>query len=300
MAGIQTFAPKTSVETLYNEYFFTLGRLRRHKLAKALAPMLEALRPKLDAAAAEELGLTENEYEAAAAVVYADNDLNDSVDFVSGNAHRNTPLWTRLFADQRPSDLKKPLLGGQLETMRSWPATLTSVEGNAILKDHAPILTERVTAGDAAAAEKKTVAQNFADYRAVGTRARLITELNAARKAIHGKLGEIQHANHLRAGWAESFFMQDSSPAPTLGELDRRIAAMEAQLTSLKKQREEQAAQEEEDARNKQEAERQGMLHELDGIEKAKQDLAEKEAQLRARLEQDKPKDPPEGTPPDT
>ena len=284
MAGIQTISIKTSIETLYNEYFFTLGRLRRHKLTKALAPQLEAVRPKLDAAAAEELSLTESEYEAAAAVIFADNDLNDSVDFVAGNTGRGTPLFTRLFTDQRPSDLKKPLLGNQLEAMRSWPGTLAEVEGNAILKDHAPVMTARVAAGDAAATEKSSAAEKFADFRAVGTRAKLIAELNSVRKALHGKLGEIQHANHLRPGWAEFFFQQESSPAPGLGELDRRIAALEAQLMSLKKQRDEVAAQEEELARAKAAAEHREAQIQLDAIEKARAELAEKEAELRAKL----------------
>src|SRR5262245_2170639 len=140
MAGILTIGNRTSVRTLFEHYFFTLGRLRRHKLTKALAPQLEALRPKLDAALAEELSLEEAEQEGAAAVVFADNDLNDSVDLVAGNAGRGSPMFVRLFGDERPSDLKKPLLAGQLEAMRSWPTTLLEAQNNPILKDHAAVL----------------------------------------------------------------------------------------------------------------------------------------------------------------
>ncbi|XYI02384.1 transposase [Sorangium sp. So ce1128] len=37
----------------------------------------------------------------------------------AGN-NRSAPLYTLYFGNQRPSDLKRPVLGGQLETMRAW------------------------------------------------------------------------------------------------------------------------------------------------------------------------------------
>jgi hypothetical protein len=297
MAGIITFTKKISVLTLFYQYFFTLGRLRRHKLTKPLAAQLETLRPKLDAALAEELNLTAAEYEALAAVLFADDDLDDSVDFVTGNLSRTSVLYGRLMGDQRRSDLKKPILAGQLATMASWPSALAEVQNNVILKDHAAVVADRVKAGDLAAEEKNTVAQKFADFRTVGTRGKLVDEFNALRKSIYGQLGQIQHDNQLKAGWAESFFQQDSAEEMTLSELDKKIAGLEVQLTALKTQREEQAKQEEKLARDKEAAERRETQAQLAAVQKTQAELKEKEAALKAKLGEAPPEPEPEPPP---
>jgi hypothetical protein len=54
------------------------------------------------------------------------------------------------------------------------------------------------------------------------------------RKSLFGKLGEIQHEHKLGAGWAESFFLQDSAEELSLNQLDKKadLAAQEAALLS--------------------------------------------------------------------
>ena len=89
-----------------------------------------------------------------------------------------------------------------------------------------------VEEADACTEAQVAAAQKLTDFRTVGTRKQLIDELNALRKSIHGKLGEIQHKHQdLGAGWADSFFRQGSgSERTTLKELDRRIGAAEMEL----------------------------------------------------------------------
>jgi hypothetical protein len=284
MAGIQTLPNYATVDTNEDRFLFTSSRVRRNPFTAALIPEVDAFRATIEAARAEERTLIEADAEASAAVQFADQDLDASVDFVASNTDRKSLLSTRLFGDLRPSELKKPLLSGQLQVMSGWPDVLTKSE-KAVLVTHVPLLTQRLATAHQAATEKKASANKLADFRTVGTRAKLNEEHNAFRKALYGKLGEIQHENTLPSGWAESFFHQDSSDALTLGELDRKIASTEADLDALKKQRDALKAQEEKIAAVRAEALRKEKQAKLDALVKAKAEIEAKENALRAELE---------------
>ena len=55
----------------------------------------------------------------------------NSVLVVVGN-DRSAPLYVRLLGNQRPSDAKRPVLGEQLELMRSWVGTLGECESPSL------------------------------------------------------------------------------------------------------------------------------------------------------------------------
>lgn len=290
MAGITTIGQRTSIPTLYDHYFFTLARLRKHALTQPLAAELEALRPELDAAQAEELGLAAAQYEAEAAVQFVDDALDGIVDGVANTlltelrGDRNAPLYLRYFGSQRPSEVKRPTLGGQLDTMRSWPPALAE-STSPVLRDYGTSLAERLGEADAAAETKQRAAQQYKDFRVLGTRARLIDRMNAVRKSLYGKLGEIQHAEpSLGTGWAESFFRGSSSTRVTLTVLDRRIAAIETELAALRTQRDELAAQQERVAQAQAEAEEAEKRARLEAARAAAEELAAEIAELEGDI----------------
>jgi len=292
MAGIQTLPPKTSTATQAEEYFFTRGRLRSHRHTKAtLAVEFDAFRPKLDAALAEELALLADKHEADAGIEFADEELDALLDaiatvsLIEAKHDRGAMPYARYFGSQRPSDMKRPLLGGQLETMRSWPPSLKT-SANALLQQYGADLEAKIAEADACTEAQTAAAQKLTDFRTIGTRKQLVDDFNALRKSIHGKLGEIQHKHkELGAGWADSFFRQGSgSERATLKELDRRIGSAEMELATLKKQREELAGQEEAAAKAKAEAERAQKLAELSAAKKAAAELAARVAELEASL----------------
>ncbi len=294
MAAIQTLTPRTAIPTLYGLFFYTLGKLKRQPLTQALAPEFAAFRPQIDAAMSEELGLTEAQFEIDAAIELADDDLDLTVEevrafvLIEANQNRKAPVFRLYFGNQRPSDFKRPILGTQLDLMKPWPESMkTSV--NSALQQHAPIAEARIKTAIDCTTEKTEIDRKLTEFRAVGTRAKLIEKFNALRKATHGKLGEIQHANpKLGTDWADSFFRQASgSEKITLKILDQRIAAAEAQLSALKEQRKQMADQEEAAARAQAEAERQEKLFALEAKRKAAEALAEEMAELEAELGQD-------------
>jgi len=287
MAGIKTIPLNATIATTEDHYLFTLFRVRRSQHTKDLVSEVEAFNAKVDAVKAEERSLLAAEAEATAGVQFVDRDLDDSVTFVAANVDTKSLLGVRLFGDLRPSELKRPILGGQLLVMEGWVEPLAASEKD-VLKSHAPIVAQRVAAAAAVAEERKKATEKLADFRAVGGRAKLNEAFNAFRKSLYGKLGEIQHANpDLGPGWAESFFMQDTSEDLSVADLDRKIAAAEANIVAWKKQREELKAQEAKLAATRAEASRREKQFKLDAIQKAKEELAAKEAALLAELAKD-------------
>ncbi|MDI3281708.1 hypothetical protein [Polyangium sp. 15x6] len=286
MVGIKTL-PETATTTAGEAHFrFMAARIRRNPYAQALVAEVDAFESRIEAAIAEEKNLLIAEASAAAAVEFADHDLDDSVDFVWANVEKGSLLAQRLFGDLRPSELKRPTLGGQLDIMKTWPEALAEAD-KPVLKDHAPVVAARALAGTQAADEKRTAAQKLVDFRTIGTRVKLNQDHNKLRKSLFGKLGEIQHEHKLGAGWAESFFLQESAEEPSLSLLDKKIGAATAELDALKKQREILTAQEAKIAAQRAQAVQQEKKAKLEALQKLKAELAAQEAALLSELEGD-------------
>lgn len=302
MAGIPTIPHGTSIPGLFDQYFYTLSLLGRHPLARLLVPELEALRPDLDAAQAEEQRLIWNQYDADAAVKLIDRVLDGIADGVDNTLltdvkrDRRSPLYLRYFGTRRASDLKRPQLGFQLQLMRDWPPSLIE-SANPVLQQYGVQLLATVGEADTAAAAKQRVAQELKDFRVTGMRARLIDRFNSLRKSLYGRLGEIQHANpSLGSGWAESFFRSSGSERVTLGEIERRIASVELDLAALRKQRDDLVAQEERDALARAEAEKLEKLARIEAARAAMAELAAEIDELEGDLE-DEPEPEPAPAP---
>ncbi|HWN69092.1 MAG TPA: hypothetical protein VNM90_15745 [Haliangium sp.] len=299
MAGITTLGRSTSIPALFDQYFFTLSLLTRHPLTGTLAQGLEALRPDLDTTAAEEQRLIWNQYDADAAVKLIDRVLDGIADGVDSTLRidlkgdRNSPVYLRYFGARRPSDLKRPQLGIQLEIMRDWPPSLME-STNPMLQQYGTQLLGTVAQGDAAAAAKQRSAQELTDFRVTGMRARLIDRFNAVRKSLYGQLGEIQHANpSLGSGWAESFFRNGGGgERVTLAEIERRIASAELDLAALRKQRDELQAQEDREAQAQAEAEKAEKRARIEAARAAMAELAAEIEELEGDIEPE-----PEPTP---
>ena len=292
MAGITTIGHGTSVPALFDQYFFTLSLVARHPLTRTLTPELEALRPELDAAQAEEQRLIWNQYDADAAVKLIDRVLDgiadgvDSTLLIEVDRNRNSPVYLRYFGARRASDLKRPQLGPQLEIMRAWPPSLQE-SPNPILQQYGAQLLAAVAEADIAAAAKQRGSQELTDFRVTGMRARLIDRFNAVRKSLYGRLGEIQHANaSLGSGWAESFFRNSGgSERVTLAEIERRIASAEVDLTALRKQRDELQFQEARAAQAQAETEKAEKRARIEATRTAMAELAAELEELEGDLD---------------
>lgn len=291
MAGIITIGLRTAILTLYEEFYFTVGRLRRHPLTSALATDFATFEGTLQTTFLNELKLIGNRHEGDAAIEMVDADLDSLVDaiaavtLIEAKGDRNALPYSHYFSSQRPSDLRRPVLGTQLDTMRAWPSSLKT-SPNEVLANYGAKLDTKISEADQNETFQRNASSQLSDFRTVGGRKVCIDELNARRKALHGKLGELQHQHpELGNGWADSFFRQGSgSEKPTLREIEKRLIAAEEEVSILRKQREDLLQQEEAAAKMKSEIERAHRLAELAAAKKAAADAAAKIAELENAL----------------
>jgi hypothetical protein len=241
----------------------------------ALAPSIASLRGDLPAVHALQAQHSDAVQAQEANAVFVDDEGNTIVDEVKVAAlaevkgDYQASLYKQLFVDKSPTQLKKPILGDQLDQMRTWPAILASTS-NAALHALGLRTAKFVALGDAANAALAS-AQTKLDAFLSGPRAVYVDKVNAARKLTYGKLAELAHsqpAGTLPAGFAERFFLHDTSGrAASTSDVERTIARLEKKLNRHK-----------------------GVLAELNQkqatAQKTKQDLALAEKQKKLALAQ--------------
>ena len=176
--------------------------------------------------------------------------------------NRSDRLYKLYYGEKRPSDLKRPTLGPQLETMRGWiPSLLASP--HTMLADYGTQLQDKVAVADKAVAAASAAEQKNRAFRTVGERKVLIDDFNALRKATYGKLAEMPHtqpAAKLPASFADRFFRHEAwTPAEkpaTSAEIAAKIAAKQVEMAALQAELTKTKADEEAAAQAKAQAKR--------------------------------------------
>jgi hypothetical protein len=297
MAAIQTIDPRSSLETIHDEFLYTVVRLRADRATYPdLAPLVasfEAFEPQWLEVSGQERTLLAAVFLAEARVSRADDKLNFLSDAVSATllvdlkGKRNATEYTRYFGNQRPSEFKRPLLGDQLTSMGGWPPSLKE-SSNPTLKEYGIRVEAVVAEAEAASKEELGAAQKLTDFRVTGARKALVDKFNALRKSTYGELAKFAHdhpALKLPSDFAGEYFRRESAPRePSVAELDRRIAAAEAELNRLRSVRDAKLAETEADAKAKAEAERVAKQAKLAAAQKLEEELKAQVAQLKAEL----------------
>ncbi|WP_437567552.1 hypothetical protein [Sorangium sp. So ce542] len=297
MAAIQTIDPRSSLEAIYADFLYTAVRLRADQATyPALAPLVaafEAFEQQWLEVSAQERALLAAVFLAEARVERADDRLNFLSDAVSATllvdlkGKRTSTEYTRYFGTQRPSDFKRPLLGDQLTSMRTWPPSLKESQ-NPTLKEYGARLEAVVAEADAANKEQLDADQKLTDFRISGVRKVLVDRFNALRKSTYGELAKFAHDHpelKLPNDFAGDYFRRESAPRePSVAELDRRIAAAEAELNRLRSLRDAKMAAMDAEAKAKAEAERAAKQAKLAAARKLEEELKAQVAQLQAEL----------------
>lgn len=263
---------------------------KAYTITADLALPLAALRVDVRARKLEEAVLLDNILAARALALSADDELNELVDvtkaalLATSGGNYQAPLYKQLFAGQSPSELKRPLLGTQLATMRSWVGPLNAA-GVPELSAIATRLTGAITKADDAET-KIALAQQALDAFKAGPRTSCINDCNALRKLTYGKLGELTHAHaNLPRDFPDRFFIaHGGSRMPTIIELEQQVERVRAKLTRLETQLQtakEKAAQQ---LRDKQDAELAERKARLDAAQKRAAEAAADLAKLEAEL----------------
>lgn len=282
-----------SLDLVLEENTYSLARLLAHLLAKQFAPPFAAFQDEWMKVNTTEILLGVARGAAAAQIVACDDDLNDLLDAIDRTLliqvknDRSDPEYKHYFV--KPANLlKRPVLGGQLETMRGWVPSLQA-SANPVLAALGASLAVAVAAADAAVKALATADQQLRDFRTLGARKALVDSFNALRKSTDGKLAELPHAHpeaKLSATFASHFFRRESTkptaPEPTSADLAATLADLEGQVVAVKEQLTAALAQ---DAANaKAAADLEADRAALAEAEKASAEAAAKVAALAAKV----------------
>lgn len=253
MAAILTYTVDTSLDLIDDDLTFTISVLRNLPFAAALRAEFEAMLARLDTVALKQRNLRRAIALAQADVHSADAALDalvTEVDLAVQHVAEKTvghPTRELLFHGMRPSDLRRPVLGFELETLRSWPTSLESTPYDS-LKALAPTAAAALKAADDADAAFAAAQDQSRIFRLAGERKKLIDDVNALRARAFGVLSTYAHdhpTEKVPAGVASLAFrkVRKSSKA-TVQSLELEIATARDQVVSLESQRTELAANE--------------------------------------------------------
>lgn len=214
-------------------------RCEARPLTEALAPPLATFFPRIQDAMSTEWQLTLDVMRAEARVIVLDERLDTTVDAIVTailaitGGDRSHWLYVLFLGTQKPSELKAPIMGEELETLEKvWLPELGKTQFptlsafTAVLK---PQIEEARTAVTALAVAKQALTHFRSEQGACGA---LVADINSARKGAHGQLGVIAHANPLAllpVDFPESFFQ--------LGKTGHKLTAaeLEGRLTLARK-----------------------------------------------------------------
>lgn len=291
---IETLAPSANVQ---KEIITTWLLLEADPLVANLAvPYQTFYQQKWLSVVAQENELLVEAYRADAMVDVADHQLDDFVDELDPalllivGKDRSDPLYNYYFGKKRPHELKRPVLGDELETLRNFVDPLkTSPHGDlAALGEKLELMVARA---DTAVKRQQKAAETIKTFRTLGARSAAIDELNALRKSTAGTLSEMPHKypeKRLPVDYADRFFKRSQRRGKTAGkditsaDLQAMIAEQKQQLEALEKQLVDVLAKEEAEARAK--SEKEALQSELLAAEKTAAETAARIAALKAKL----------------
>ena len=287
--GVRILGYRIGLFALLRELQYTLSQAKQEPLAAGYTPVFQALRDQWKLILLEEIDILDILAQAQAAVDKADGGLDAFAgrvsrtvdDATSGNTRKQ--LRAALFKNKPLSKFRRPVLGGQLDSMSDWAETLAKCGVPALIA-LAPDAETLVSAGKDAAQLRKNAQATHRDFRDVGHRKQFIDKVNAARKEAHGGLAKLPFENPALPGdFADGFFYKEAprEEEETIDEVKTSIVELTAQLEerqALLKKLEEEA-----EAEAVAEKERIAQIQAAEELEAQAKALLEKAAALKAK-----------------
>lgn len=288
-----TLSVEDPIEYALDEVAFTKICLRTIAYFPARLVAFEELENDGKAIRDQAASIRNSIFEAEIIVKLRDSNLNRvctetlaRLDTMSDSKERDG-IRLKLIGNKAPSVFIRPILSGQLQAMKAWPAIMSVMSFDA-LKSYAPTVQAAVDEATVAAADleaKEAVEDNF---YFVGEYKKYIDRLNAARKSLESEAEAYRHAHpelNLPRDFSASLFRKrERDKALSIPQLDKRITQVESVLAKLKAEHSTrlEEANAEEEARKA--AERQAKLTRIAQKEKEAALLAEQLAALKAEL----------------
>jgi hypothetical protein len=246
--AIPTIILDASLADVLSENAFTLGKLQTHPLATTFTSQFDTFQATWQTTDAARTALLITLGKADGAVSAADDTLDDFVDtldrtlLIAVKNDRKNPLYQLYFGEKLPHELKRPILGEELERVRKF---IPSLQGSPVasLVALAPSLVTAVAAADAAVAAKLAAHQALDDFDVTGGKATLIGSFNALRQTVYGQLAALPHANPTAAlptTFADRFFRHTArtgvTAIKTVADAQAEVAKHQKKLTAAQNQ----------------------------------------------------------------
>lgn len=292
----------TPLERLRREICHTLARLRAYPFLSPQVVSFEALLTDLAVVQVQEDAIALEWLQAEILVVTSDESLDyltkaiaATLDAITGKDHKS-PLYLRYFGDLPPHKLRRPVLGEQLATMRTWVPSLTGEDTPSPLRPYGEQLAARVTEADQAVVARSEAQRKRADFE-IGPRKTYVDRLNAQRQVTYGQLAELAHGRPelgLASDFATPFFLRDTRNRQlTISELEQSILRLRERL---ERQEAELARRLEEEDQAAQQRAAQELVEaeaELSALEDELAEAARQRAELAARVAALREQNPP-------
>ncbi|WP_428261219.1 hypothetical protein [Haliangium sp.] len=289
----RTLAIDIPILALGEEMFHTGAMLAAYPFLTAQVEQYTPLFDEWNQIMTQELDLLREQSAAEARVITVDDTLDylcmaiSSTLLAESGGRRGDPHYQRYFGAAPPSRLKRPILGRQLEVMRTWVPSLTAPESSEALRNYGGQLAEAITSADAAVAVLIEAKRKQADFE-VGPRKRFIDKLNAHRLRLYGELGEMPLAHpeqRLSRDFGYRFFLRgQGSHPPTVAELEHKILRTRDRLTRYEEQLARLIEEQERDAESRHRAEIVENSNRLAALEAEQARLELEQAEVAARL----------------
>lgn len=294
-------APNIDLRTpstgLLEALIITIALLEANPLTASLAqPFVDLYKIDWTKLVLTEFDYLAETHRADALVQAADDAIDDFADAFDKTLlrkvknNREDPLYAYYFGAKRPHALKRPILAGQLSTMRTWITPLkTSSDPDLVAAGTE--LEAIIANADLAITKQANADEKVKTFRTLGDRKTFIDKFNALREITDGKLGELRHLHpelRLPTDFASRFFKHASrhgqTPAKELtsdalklliANAKEEVAALEAKLTTVL------AAEE---AKEQAEAQIEADKAALAAAEAEEKELAAKVKALKAKI----------------
>jgi hypothetical protein len=272
------------------EIFHTGARLRAYPFLQTQADQHEAMLPLLAALTQEELDIVRALMEAGARIGVVDDGIDDLSGSIAGTLlvengnDRSAPVFQRYYGHVPPSRFRRPVLGEQLATMRTWVPSL--LQSSPALQAYGAQLAERVIDADAAVLAGAEAERRLADWE-LGPRKQFIDQLNGLRQAHYGQIAELPYNRPelgLPRDFAHRFFLRTTAPRrPTISVLEQSIARQRTQLEKAEQQLARLIEESEAEARMREDGELADAAEELAALEAQRAEAAARLAEIQAR-----------------
>jgi hypothetical protein len=236
--------PKTvALEGVRDDLVFSYDITRAHPAAADVAPRFKALIDAWPAVYMQQLAHWDAQTAADARIAMADIRLDALVDrfwpalLALVGQDRNDPHF-RLYFTVPPNELKRPVLGPQLDTIKGWLVHFAKESDPTLVELGKEFKAAVKQANEALTARRNADADNE-HFRAKGELAAYLDEVRKERDAVYADLdGRPAKDASLPRDFASMFFRHRKPPAPTDGEKKARAdkrAAEKAAAEAKKK-----------------------------------------------------------------